>query len=108
MNNLNRYFEYEKDNLENGRADFSRVLNNIDTRKVSYGVVSGGSSVRSQYFGWAFGFAGFSVAAFIFFLTPTTQTPTVATISAEEVQTLRDKSMKALETVNSINSFDNN
>lgn len=108
MTNLKQYFEYEKNNLDINEGDFLRILNNIDTRKSNYGHVINKTKVKSEYFAWAFGFAGLSIAAFMFMIKTNIETPIVAIISKQEIETLRAKSQKTVEVINSINSFEGN
>ena len=108
MNTLKQYFEYEKNNLDINEGDFLRVLNNIDTRKPNYGVITSKNIIRSEYFGWSFGFIGLSLAAFMFFVTPKQDIATVATISKQDVETLREKSQKTVQVIDSIESFNTN
>lgn len=107
MNNLKQYFEYEKNNLDVSEGDFLRILNSVDTRKVNYGSFVKENRTKSEYFGWAFGFAGLSLAAFMFFIAPKTDTATVATITKADVQSLREKNRQAVQLIDSISSFDN-
>ena len=108
MNNLKQYFEYEKNNLDIDEGDFLRLLNNIDTRKPNYGVITSKNRIRSEYFGWSFGFIGLSLAAFMFFITPDQNASTVAVISKQDVETLREKSQKTVKVIDSIESFNTN
>ncbi len=114
MLNIKQYFEYEKNNLDPSEGDFLCILNNIDTRKISYGVsinknINGVGPKYKEYFGWAFGVAGFSLAAFMFFVNSNisnNNSPAVATISKQDIETLKEKSKRTVIMIDSINSFE--
>lgn len=110
MNNLQKYFEYEKDNLNLcSQDDFLRVLNNIETKKGNKTLNNNKevNFIKSPFVGWSIGFVGLSLAVYTFFFIPSnTQISPVAVISPNDVATLKEKSQKTVEIINSINSFE--
>lgn len=117
-NNILKYFEYEKNNLDTNEGDFLRILNKIETKE-SFVVKSPikntfpknyAFKIKSEYLGWGFGFVGLSMAAFMFFVNTQIQNNNVAqvaTISKKDVQDLRSKSKQTIDIINNISSFDN-
>jgi hypothetical protein len=118
-NNLLKYFEYEKNNLEIKEGDFLRILNKIElVEKDSFVTSAFSFDIRNLFekvngreiFAFSFGTAGFALAAFMFFINTQNQNSNVAqvaTISQEQIQDLRNKSEQTIDAIDKINSFDN-
>ncbi len=118
-NNLLKYFEYEKNNLDINEGDFLRILNKIElSEKKSFANTAFSFDIRNLFekvngreiFAWSFGGASFALAAFMFFINTQIQNNNVAqvaTISKQEVADLKNKSKQALDMIDGIESFDN-
>jgi hypothetical protein len=72
MKNLNEYYNQIKTENSPSENDFSMLLNKVNTRtEVRENFYKNNNSlqkVKSPFFAWSFGFAGFAMAAFMFFV----------------------------------------
>ncbi len=120
MKNLNEYYKQIKlDNspLEN---DFAMLLSKVNTRtEVRENFYKNNNvytqKVKSPFFAWSFGFAGFAMAAFMFFLN-TNNTSDITNLAMSDQVIMKstnstviqnkEKVSNAINLIDSMNSFD--
>ncbi len=116
MQNINQHFNKIKMESSPRESDFVLLLNNLNTntelRKSFYtNTNSYVTRVKSPFFAWSFGFTGFAMAAFMFFLNAnnTTKTENLAlssdTLSKSSNMTIEKKIKPLTETINLIDSM---
>jgi hypothetical protein len=118
MKNLNDYYNQIKtENLPNEK-DFAMILSKVNTRtEVRNNFYNNNYSqkTKSPLFAWSFGFAGFAVAAFMFFINPNNSTEdanlamnnaVVAKSTNPTVVQKREKVSNAINLIDSMDSFE--
>lgn len=116
MQNINQHFNKIKIESSPRESDFALLLNNLNTNtelRNSFYVNTNSyvTKVKSPFFAWSFGFAGFAMAAFMFFFNTNnaTKTENLAinsdTLLKSNNMTIEKKIKPVTETINLIDSM---
>lgn len=120
MKNLNEYYKIAKTENLPSELDFAMLLNKINTKteaRADFNLNKNNyvEKAKSPFFAWGFGFAGFAMAAFMFFLnTNNTSDITNLAISDQVIMKStnstviqnKEKVSNAINLIDSMNSFD--
>lgn len=120
MKNLNEYYKQIKLNNSPSENDFAMLLSKVNTRtEVRENFYKNNNvytqKVKSPFFAWSFGFAGFAMAAFMFFVN-TNNSNDIPNLAMNDVVMSKstnstviqnkEKVSNAINLIDSMNSFD--